>query len=85
MPGRVPPGPEKFPDLDDAPEIDEEGDPTTRKTPDTPRPNIREDWKPDLDTPEEKEIEEIIKERRKKKNPDEPELPKKGPDKPTIH
>lgn len=85
MPGGIPPRPEQYPDLDE-PEIEEKGDPTTRKAPDEPTPEIPEDGEPDLDTPEERNIKEIIK--KIKKDPDkkeEPEVPKKDKDDNTLH
>ncbi len=81
--GRVPPGPETFPELDE-PEIGEKGDPTTIKTPNTPRPDIRDDRRPGV--PSNEEIGDIINEiRRDRGRRDGPGSPgKKGPGR-TIH
>ena len=80
MPGIMPPRPDKAP-AEDAPEIDEEGDRTTIKIPETPKPEIEEDHVPDLDDEEDKKIKDIIKEidKDKKKGP---KPKRKGP---TVH
>gem|GEM_PF-6792816 len=52
------------------PEIEERGDPTTKKAPDKPMPMIDKPFKPDLgDKPRRKEIEDLAKEIKKKKSP----------------
>ena len=85
MPGKVPPRPDQDPGRDEPePEIDEEGDPTTIKTPEEPTPEVGENEEPDLDDGEQKRIKDIIK-KIKKERKEAPTPQKKGSKKPTIH
>jgi hypothetical protein len=88
MPMRVPPMPEQE-DSESVPDIGQRREPTTVKVPTPPSPNITEDYKPDLgDMPRrkiEEELEKALKDKKKKKPEEAPDVhPADDPGK-TIH